>query len=196
MTLEWTHGLGIPSTYEPQNGPPYNKHHVNYGQCKFMRNLKSIRTQFTNLALAMWIAKSISMFWITILTTKFQNLYKISLCWSIYPMTSFIFITMFCGTDIIPQNNLHIRTRCGDYFVEYCQFHTTLLWIWTMVCHMTSEKVAQTEGLSQVPMLTISFEINIRFDRISDFRKTWFPMHPIAKVKVIIEGIFGRKLCF
>ena len=28
---------------------------------------------------------------------------------------------MFCGIDITPHNIAHIRTKCGEYFVENCQ---------------------------------------------------------------------------
>ena len=41
-------------------------------------------------------------------------------------VTLFSCITMFCGTAIVQQN---IR-KC---FVEYCQFHKTLLWVWIIL---------------------------------------------------------------
>ena len=41
---------------------------------------------------------------------------------------------MFCGTDIIMQNILHIQWEYEEYFVEYCQSHITLLRFWIMLC--------------------------------------------------------------
>ena len=49
-------------------------------------------------------------------------------------ITLFRFITMFCGTDNISRNILHIQSESAEYFVEYCQSHVTLLWIWIMLC--------------------------------------------------------------
>ena len=44
-------------------------------------------------------------------------------------ITLFRSITMLCGTNNILQNIPHIQIEYGEYFVEYCQSHITLLWI-------------------------------------------------------------------
>jgi hypothetical protein len=49
-------------------------------------------------------------------------------------MTLFRSITMFCGTDNIPQAILHIQTKYEVYSIKYCQSHVTLLWTWIMLC--------------------------------------------------------------
>ena len=52
-------------------------------------------------------------------------------------ITLFRFLTMFYGTDNIPHNILHIfyiQYEYREYFVEYCQSHRPLLWIWIMLC--------------------------------------------------------------
>jgi hypothetical protein len=38
-------------------------------------------------------------------------------------------ITLLCGIDKIPQKIPHIQIEYGEYFVEYCQSHITLLWM-------------------------------------------------------------------
>ena len=47
--------------------------------------------------------------------------------------TLFKSIKMFCGRiDCILQNILHIQCEFEEYFLEYCQSHNTLLWMWLM----------------------------------------------------------------
>ena len=41
---------------------------------------------------------------------------------------------MFCETDNILQNILHVHFEYGEYTKEYCQSHGTLLWILIMLC--------------------------------------------------------------
>ena len=56
-------------------------------------------------------------------------------CWNLSLfMTLFKSITMFCGANIIPRDILHVQPEYEEYFVEYCQIHVTLLWIWIMLC--------------------------------------------------------------
>ena len=43
---------------------------------------------------------------------------------------------MLYGTDNFSQDilgNFHIQIECGEYSVEYCQSHGTLLWISMML---------------------------------------------------------------
>ena len=40
---------------------------------------------------------------------------------------------MLWGTNSIMQNILHTQCDREEYYVEYCQFHTTLFWIWIML---------------------------------------------------------------
>ena len=47
-------------------------------------------------------------------------------------ITLFRSITMFYGTDSIMWNILHSQYECGEYSIEYCQSHITLLWIWIL----------------------------------------------------------------
>ena len=37
------------------------------------------------------------------------------------------------------HNRVHniIHTECGEYSIEYCESHITLLWIWIMLCHLS-----------------------------------------------------------
>ena len=44
-------------------------------------------------------------------------------------VTLFKSIRVLCGTDNIIWNIPHIQFECGEYYVEYCQPHITLLWI-------------------------------------------------------------------
>jgi hypothetical protein len=44
-------------------------------------------------------------------------------------VTLFRSTIMFYGTDNILWNILHIQVKCGEYFVENCQSHITLLWV-------------------------------------------------------------------
>jgi hypothetical protein len=53
-------------------------------------------------------------------------------------ITLFKSITMLCGTDNILQNIYHIQSECGEYSIEYCQFHRTLLSIGIMLCWLVS----------------------------------------------------------
>ena len=43
-------------------------------------------------------------------------------------------ITMFCGTKSISRNISYTRIECGEYSMENCQSHRTLLWTWIMLC--------------------------------------------------------------
>ena len=56
--------------------------------------------------------------------------------WSQKLITLFRSITMFYGTDNIPQNistlNLNMMND-RKYSMEHCQSHQTLLWIWIML---------------------------------------------------------------
>ena len=55
---------------------------------------------------------------------------SISLRYSGMPL--FKCITLFCGTDNIPQNIQSFRDECEEYFAEYCESHMKFLWIWIM----------------------------------------------------------------
>ena len=45
------------------------------------------------------------------------------------PGTLFRSITVFCGTDMVLWNILHIQTKCGEHSVDNRHSHITLLWI-------------------------------------------------------------------
>ena len=53
---------------------------------------------------------------------------------------TFRFITMFCGTDNILHNILHVQYECGKYSMEYCWSHITLLQIRVMLCDHLEKK--------------------------------------------------------
>ena len=77
---------------------------------------------------------------------RYRMILKASLCVSFYvyedkllckiefSLNSTRSITRFCWTSNILQNILHIQSECGEYSIEYCQSHITLLWIWIMLC--------------------------------------------------------------
>ena len=58
-----------------------------------------------------------------------------SYCINIHHLDDIIqVITIVCGTDNLMKNIPHLLSEYGEYFVEYCQSHKTLLWIWMMLC--------------------------------------------------------------
>ena len=66
---------------------------------------------------------------------------------------------MFCGTDNIPWNISHIL-QIGKYFVDYCEFHITLLWIWIMswigVCSWNSVSRPDNHDVTLLRSITVS----------------------------------------
>ena len=52
---------------------------------------------------------------------------------------------MLRGTDNFLQNILRIQYEYGEYFMEYCQSHITLLWIWIMLWSNKSRMIFSKE---------------------------------------------------
>ena len=61
---------------------------------------------------------------------------------------------MFCVTDNILLNILHIQFEYGEYSIKYCQSHKTLLWIWIMLCTSTSKKQTLKSYFIFIPTIT------------------------------------------
>ena len=72
-------------------------------------------------------------------------------------VTLFRSIPMFCGSNNIRWNIFRIQTKRVECFVEFCQSHITLLWMYIMLCRWYFECVFKIESGSWTMMQESSY---------------------------------------